>query len=120
MPEADEAILLIKCDCAARRSLTTIKRVSDNSTPEGLLRRAGLHDFGLPRVFPVHRRLPPRPGNLDNPTTKPCCCCGTTRWARPLATPHLPLAPSVGSPFGAAPAYIKTADASRASGKMRL
>jgi hypothetical protein len=37
-----------------------------------------------------------------------------------LATPHLPLAPSVESPFGAAPAYIKTADASRASGKMRL
>lgn len=33
---------------------------------------------------------------------------------------HLPLTPSVGSPFGAAPAYIKTADASRASGKMRL
>ncbi len=49
------------------------KKVPDNSTPEGLLRRAGLHDFGVPRVFPVHRRLPPRPGNPDNPTTKPCC-----------------------------------------------
>lgn len=30
------------------------------------------------------------------------------------------LTPSVGAPFGSAPAYIKTADASRASGKMRL
>lgn len=48
MPEADEAILIMKCDCAARWSLTAIKRVLDNSTPEGLLRRAGLHDFGLP------------------------------------------------------------------------
>lgn len=37
-----------------------------------------------------------------------------------LATPHLPLTPSVGSPFGSARAYIKTADALRASGKMRL
>lgn len=48
MPEADEAILQVKCDCAARWSLTAIKRVPDNSTPEGLLRRAGRHDFGLP------------------------------------------------------------------------
>lgn len=67
MPEADEANLKMKYDCAARWSLTAIKRVPDNSTPEGLLRRAGLHDFGLPRVLPEHRRLPPRPGNLARP-----------------------------------------------------
>lgn len=42
----------MKCDCAARWSLTAIKRVPDNSTPEGLLRRAGLQDFGLPPHFP--------------------------------------------------------------------
>lgn len=52
MSEADKAILQMKCDCAARWSLTAIKRVLDNSTPEGLLRRAGLQDFGLPRIFP--------------------------------------------------------------------
>lgn len=106
MPEADEAILLIKCDCAARRSLTAIKRVSDNSTPEGLLRRAGRHDFGLPCIFTGASSAAAKTGQ-SRPTTKPCCCCGTTRWARPLATPYLPLAPSVGSPFGAAPAYKK-------------
>lgn len=70
MPEADEANLKMKYDCAARWSLTAIKRVPDNSTPEGLLRRAGLHDFGLPRVLPEHRRLPPRPGNLARPRSR--------------------------------------------------
>ena len=46
------------------------KRVPDNSTPEGLLRRAGRHDFGLPRVLPEHRSLPPRPGNLARPRSR--------------------------------------------------
>lgn len=103
MPEADEAILIMKCDCAARRSLTAIKRVLDNSTPEGLLRRVRLHDFGLPRIFPGASSTTSKTGQ-SRPTMKPCCLCGTTRWARPLATPYLPLAPSVGSPFGSAPA----------------
>lgn len=95
----------MKCECAARWSLTAINRVHDNSTPEGLRRRAGLHDFGLPvfsrcivgycqdRAIPtiLQRSRAVAVGLPDG---------------RPLATPHLPLAPSVGSPFGAAPAYI--------------
>lgn len=104
----------MKCDCAARWSLTAIKEFPTTPRPKGCCgERVGMTSDcpAFSRsivVYPQDRAISPDPEAVllmwDYPMDAASCYA------------HLPLTPSVGSPFGSAYTYTKTADASRASG----
>ena len=119
MPEADGVILIMKCDCAAKWSLTPKKEFTTTPRPEGCGERVCMTSDcpAFSRSIVGHRQ--DRAISTARPRSR-AVAVGLPDGRGLLLRRICPLTPSVGSPFGSARAYIKTADASRASGKIRL